>query len=58
MLESCFSFAISSYSYPPPDDIRGVGLPGGKGEFIGISRIFPGIGAYIRRVEWAAGGDG
>jgi hypothetical protein len=39
-------------------DIRLVSLPAVKGEIIGISRFFPGMGAHIRRAAGAAGGDG
>jgi hypothetical protein len=39
-------------------DIRLVSLTAGKGEIVGISRFFAGMGEYIRRVEGVAGGDG
>jgi hypothetical protein len=42
----------------PRGDIQQEIIGIGKGEIFGISRFFPGMGVYIRRVEGLAGGDG
>ena len=53
-----FSCRTRFIRIPPRGAIRQGSLTAGKGEIVGISRFFPGKGAYIRRVEGLAGGDG
>jgi hypothetical protein len=55
---SYYYWPKGSIRIPRPGDIRQGRLNAGNGEIVGISRFFPGMGAYIRLVEGLAGGDG